>query len=113
MIRRPPRSTLFPYTTLFRSITIGFDLARSTERDGEIEDLVADVRSDVDWRRQRIGVGHAKGRAVREHAGNAPQRHLADAEQIAFELDLGEAPAVWDERLAPCLDVTLEVALLL
>src|SRR5260370_32031648 len=23
MIRRPPRSTLFPYTTLFRSLTIG------------------------------------------------------------------------------------------
>src|SRR2546426_3823381 len=28
MIRRPPRSTLFPYTTLFRSreVLIGFDL---------------------------------------------------------------------------------------
>src|SRR5687767_15628255 len=25
MIRRPPRSTLFPYTTLFRSIQIGGD----------------------------------------------------------------------------------------
>src|SRR5947208_5037433 len=25
MIRRPPRSTLFPYTTLFRSATVGFD----------------------------------------------------------------------------------------
>src|SRR2546427_3543879 len=25
MIRRPPRSTLFPYTTLFRSIQIAFD----------------------------------------------------------------------------------------
>src|SRR5256885_10081967 len=25
MIRRPPRSTLFPYTTLFRSIVSGFD----------------------------------------------------------------------------------------
>src|SRR5260221_10423189 len=28
MIRRPPRSTLFPYTTLFRSVpgcTVGFD----------------------------------------------------------------------------------------
>src|SRR5260370_30702431 len=25
MIRRPPRSTLFPYTTLFRSSSIGFD----------------------------------------------------------------------------------------
>src|SRR3712207_7456694 len=27
MIRRPPRSTLFPYTTLFRSLTGGFGLA--------------------------------------------------------------------------------------
>src|SRR3989440_3531449 len=26
MIRRPPRSTLFPYTTLFRSLYSGFDL---------------------------------------------------------------------------------------
>src|ERR1051326_5047353 len=25
MIRRPPRSTLFPYTTLFRSLTVGRD----------------------------------------------------------------------------------------
>src|SRR5947208_9684173 len=24
MIRRPPRSTLFPYTTLFRSLELGF-----------------------------------------------------------------------------------------
>src|SRR2546427_4661057 len=24
MIRRPPRSTLFPYTTLFRSIAVGY-----------------------------------------------------------------------------------------
>src|SRR5256885_16939106 len=26
MIRRPPRSTLFPYTTLFRSIAVGEDI---------------------------------------------------------------------------------------
>src|SRR5258708_15326192 len=36
MIRRPPRSTLFPYTTLFRSRTDAFvfvvDLCRRTER---------------------------------------------------------------------------------
>src|SRR3712207_8920402 len=25
MIRRPPRSTLFPYTTLFRSLDLGID----------------------------------------------------------------------------------------
>src|SRR3712207_6865229 len=27
MIRRPPRSTLFPYTTLFRSVGAGHDIA--------------------------------------------------------------------------------------
>src|SRR5256886_5025823 len=30
MIRRPPRSTLFPYTTLFRSLTIGAAAPPST-----------------------------------------------------------------------------------
>src|SRR5256885_6416065 len=33
MIRRPPRSTLFPYTTLFRS-----PLTRRTFKDGKLED---------------------------------------------------------------------------
>src|SRR3712207_8510608 len=27
MIRRPPRSTLFPYTTLFRSTLVGIEMA--------------------------------------------------------------------------------------
>src|SRR5258708_21188766 len=31
MIRRPPRSTLFPYTTLFRSLSLKLDM--STVRD--------------------------------------------------------------------------------
>src|SRR5256885_10612208 len=30
MIRRPPRSTLFPYTTLFRSLDLAFDSGFST-----------------------------------------------------------------------------------
>ena len=30
MIRRPPRSTLFPYTSLFRSIRPGSGIFRST-----------------------------------------------------------------------------------
>src|SRR2546426_5788335 len=33
MIRRPPRSTLFPYTTLFRSSRIYFWPARSARRE--------------------------------------------------------------------------------
>src|SRR2546422_1786091 len=31
MIRRPPRSTLFPYTTLFRSLVVGGDLDQAAE----------------------------------------------------------------------------------
>src|SRR5260221_10013982 len=38
MIRRPPRSTLFPYTTLFRSI---FDLPTKEKRAAELEGLLA------------------------------------------------------------------------
>src|SRR5256885_10923992 len=32
MIRRPPRSTLFPYTTLFRSVNTYFTFERAAER---------------------------------------------------------------------------------
>src|SRR5436189_3873784 len=34
MIRRPPRSTLFPYTTLFRSLHLGDDDADRLRRPG-------------------------------------------------------------------------------
>src|SRR2546430_6143419 len=52
MIRRPPRSTLFPYTTLFRSVNrlaqhrgFGFDTA----------DTPADDAESIDHRGVRIG----------------------------------------------------------
>src|SRR3712207_7977063 len=37
MIRRPPRSTLFPYTTLFRSLVVPDVLA---EAEGPLDDLL-------------------------------------------------------------------------
>src|SRR5256885_12171608 len=37
MIRRPPRSTLFPYTTLFRSIRRDGAAGRGRERAGAVE----------------------------------------------------------------------------
>src|SRR2546426_12546177 len=40
MIRRPPRSTLFPYTTLFRSPFIPDDIAKKSV--GEIEKWAED-----------------------------------------------------------------------
>src|SRR3989454_9959635 len=42
MIRRPPRSTLFPYTTLFRSL---LDFARSGPMDLRAVDPVALLRA--------------------------------------------------------------------
>src|SRR2546426_1999261 len=44
MIRRPPRSTLFPYTTLFRSVLDGVDvLLLLLDRVGVVEAQVADA----------------------------------------------------------------------
>src|SRR5260370_11723495 len=45
MIRRPPRSTLFPYTTLFRSMEGDYFavLAQYPATSGRIDDLRADV----------------------------------------------------------------------
>src|SRR3712207_8836891 len=43
MIRRPPRSTLFPYTTLFRSAAVGHrDAGQARHRDG-----AGDARHDL------------------------------------------------------------------
>src|SRR3712207_7744077 len=41
MIRRPPRSTLFPYTTLFRSVDVA-DLVDHVDRDADRAALVGD-----------------------------------------------------------------------
>src|SRR5258708_8535789 len=41
MIRRPPRSTLFPYTTLFRSGYCSATLAKATKRSGSLAQVSA------------------------------------------------------------------------
>src|SRR2546422_3802961 len=51
MIRRPPRSTLFPYTTLFRSILTNAQAARrlleATPPDlGEVQSILSDIVED-------------------------------------------------------------------
>src|SRR2546422_1604787 len=58
MIRRPPRSTLFPYTTLFRSVEVRHvgQLVRLGER---LEDLFVDLVADVGLALERDHVGKA------------------------------------------------------
>src|SRR5258705_6812953 len=48
MIRRPPRSTLFPYTTLFRSRHAGRDVRRDPrKRHGAAADLRRRLRGEL------------------------------------------------------------------
>src|SRR5260221_9212266 len=55
MIRRPPRSTLFPYTTLFRSGCIG--ASGSTYDHGKVEAHCGD-RRNADRKSTRLNSSH-------------------------------------------------------
>src|SRR2546423_10024777 len=83
MIRRPPRSTLFPYTTLFRS-----DLHRPAGRDPQHASARAvglrSARAGVELRlrgreprRRRRGVG-AEARGVRS------EEHTSELQSLAY-----------------------------
>src|SRR6266850_7808037 len=95
MIRRPPRSTLFPYTTLFRSRRVPLTaagaaaplapLSRDSQLAAEIKGLVAGGERDV--ARERYGelVAHQQRRAVRIAYQYLRDVHDADeAVQDAF-----------------------------
>src|SRR5690348_18167174 len=78
MTRRPPRSTLFPYTTLFRSLAVDVvaavdyhrqqhaaddrDLARHGQRAGTTQDVVrdhaAEHAADEDRKSTRLNSSH-------------------------------------------------------
>src|SRR3712207_6861595 len=75
MIRRPPRSTLFPYTTLFRSVDVEhgelllevrvqqplLHLASAALLGGEVDELVGEqgVAADADRKSTRLNSSHA------------------------------------------------------
>src|SRR5258708_26645929 len=78
MIRRPPRSTLFPYTTLFRS--------QNQERHlQQIEGFVkAGTRPDIDLAQARTDAANA--RVVLIDAQNTYQTSKARSEEHTSEL---------------------------
>src|SRR3712207_7462241 len=65
MIRRPPRSTLFPYTTLFRS-------SWQCRGRGVGRRLAADRQVEVELDEGRAGEQDGEGEHQRQH-GRAPQ----------------------------------------
>src|SRR3712207_9455306 len=102
MIRRPPRSTLFPYTTLFRSD----DLVRSVHRILTHADEVRrlDVRTNADTpedsaRARRFGA-RGIGLCRTEHMFLGDRRQLVE-KLILAEEDEGKqiGRASWSERV--------------
>src|SRR5256885_13096020 len=77
MIRRPPRSTLFPYTTLFRSIDVGLSFP-------EVRDLLQDgafLRGAIERTTLPDVRAYFAGRFPRERAGS-----VARSEEHTSEL---------------------------
>src|SRR3712207_7988969 len=77
MIRRPPRSTLFPYTTLFRSLNIGeAEGAQVALHAVDVEvghdRLEARARA-VDRAEVAVGCAHVGGHEAVAHTHEGPQ----------------------------------------
>src|SRR2546425_3929240 len=54
MIRRPPRSTLFPYTTLFRSLVVDEEVGDGQRVGDELERLAEQLLGEVERRRTAV-----------------------------------------------------------
>src|SRR5438876_9080669 len=79
MIRRPPRSTLFPYTTLFRSQASGFEVEGKAQVSMNLLDIdvtsPATVFAAVDAAARQRGVAVLKSEVV----GLVPERAVLGA----------------------------------
>src|SRR5256885_12049882 len=70
MIRRPPRSTLFPYTTLFRSIAIGGN------RREPVESAAHDDQHEA--RAALTGAGEGDPRSEQRATGERSEEHTSE-----------------------------------
>src|SRR2546430_12004753 len=100
MIRRPPRSTLFPYPTLFRSLHVDAELRRAVDLVGAVEPLRGRAdqlevfrvleRDRARHRQKNRGVHEA---AVAQAAAPDPLDHLPPGAVTPARLDLPGLPA--------------------
>src|SRR2546426_8038917 len=76
MIRRPPRSTLFPYTTLFRSVIGSLTVPRVVESEDSIgyrPDLLVDLPNPVD----ELGL-------IRPQFGGRSEEHTSELSHLVI-----------------------------
>src|SRR2546430_9143248 len=81
MIRRPPRSTLFPYTTLFRSVRIG-ERARLGARQGERQRREEPARESLAVRERPGGVRSEEHTSELQSQSNIVCRLLLEKKKI-------------------------------
>src|SRR2546429_6509364 len=75
MIRRPPRSTLFPYTTLFRSLTAR-TAGKESRREGRATEMVKEFR-DTEHSAERFFQSGIQAKRSEEHTSELQSRlHL-------------------------------------
>src|SRR5947209_8806058 len=83
MMRRPPRSTLFPYTTLFRSPRLGYGLRHADLRRRQRRDREGPARGDR--KSTRLNSSHANISyavfCLKKNNGRA-QNHVREAELL-------------------------------
>src|SRR3712207_7946110 len=82
MIRRPPRSTLFPYTTLFRSQDVGGALQHVLVG-AEQEDRDALGGGGLAQRQDEVGAGGA-GEAGALAAGERSEEHTSELQSRQY-----------------------------
>src|SRR5687767_15411190 len=85
MLRRPPRSTLFPYTTLFRSLRLQRDVLREggevLRQHRRLDHLADDHPQRSPIQRDRGGAGQF-GLAVA--LGSRSEEHTSELQSLAY-----------------------------
>src|SRR5258708_12161277 len=89
MIRRPPRSTLFPYTTLFRSLRqVERGLADDLARPEPALEVGHDLRADLDRAEAQLRVAPLAALGRGQHAGRSEEHtsELQSPNHLVFPL---------------------------
>src|SRR2546425_3138298 len=86
MIRRPPRSTLFPYTTLFRSVVVGV-LVAPDDAAALVNVALNGLEMDVDFHVLEAGIlRHAQVEDLLRTGGGLgrSEEHTSELQSLAY-----------------------------
>src|SRR2546425_7812616 len=82
MIRRPPRSTLFPYTTLFRSEEEAYQQDRRDHRDHDVAKALEETGPIHPGGVEDL-VGHRR-EPREQHDGRRSEEHTSELQSLAY-----------------------------